>query len=334
MATANRPQARTARGQPAGYLPPVCARRSAAPRRCVSWMLALGLTVSPVPAEAQSSRPAAWGVADVLCEVADSRIAEASGIVASRRHPGHYYVQNDSGNAAEVFVLDRKGRVRAVLTLKGTRNVDWEDIAIAPGAAADRFDVVIADIGDNKARRADIRLYRFPEPDLPAQLGAGVLVEPRVFTLRYADGPRNAEALIVDPTSGSGYILTKREDATSEVYEVPTPWSSAAEIVLRRVATIKLPGGASPATIITAADIAPERSRIVVRTYGCGWEWLIAPAGDIPEALAKTPARLDLAAEAQGEAVAFGADGRSLLTISEGSPTRVHESLLESHARP
>src|SRR5690606_12327811 len=42
----------------------------------------------------------------VLGSVDDARLAELSGLAASRRHPGLFYAHNDSGDVARVFVLD------------------------------------------------------------------------------------------------------------------------------------------------------------------------------------------------------------------------------------
>ncbi len=334
MAKTNRPQARTATSQRAGGWPSVPGAPFAALRGCVAWTLALGLTLSSSPAEAQSAPPAKWGPPEELCQLSDPRLSEVSGIAASRRFAQHYYVHNDSGNPAEVFLIERSGRVRAVFELSGATNVDWEDIAIAPGETPGRYDVVVADIGDNKARRDDVRLYRFPEPDLPAEPAARVSIKPSVFALGYAEGPRNAEAFFVHPRTGCGYILTKREDATSEVYELPAPWSGREKHQLKRVATARLPGGPAAATIITAADISPDGGRIVARSYAGGWEWEIPFGGEPRQVLAAPPRRLELAAEPQGEAIAISADGRALLTISEGSPTRIYECPLESNTKP
>ena len=68
-----------------------------------------------------------------VCELQDRGIAEASGIAPSRANAGCYYVHNDSGDSARVFLIDREGRTRLTIRLKGAAAVDYEDISVAPG---------------------------------------------------------------------------------------------------------------------------------------------------------------------------------------------------------
>ena len=59
-------------------------------------------------------------------------IDEASGCAASRTHPGLLYTLNDHGGNNEVFVVATNGTLVATYTILGSRNEDWEDIAIGP----------------------------------------------------------------------------------------------------------------------------------------------------------------------------------------------------------
>src|SRR3954470_12775279 len=72
-------------------------------------------------------------------------IREASGIVASRRHPGIFWVHNDSGNPPALYAIRRDGAlVRAYRV--GVPNVDWEDIA-----ADGEGHLFLGDTGNNNA---------------------------------------------------------------------------------------------------------------------------------------------------------------------------------------
>jgi hypothetical protein len=267
-------------------------------------------------------------VARPLAEVADERIVEASGIAASRRHADFYYVHNDSGDVARVFLVDRSGDTWLTVRLKGTVALDFEDIAISPGAQPGSYDVCVADIGDNSARRPQVVVYRFPEPELEESPGGVVEVEPSVHPLRYANGPRDAEAFVVHPDSGDAYILSKRDDGRSEVYKLEAPWPVDELAVVPLARTIELPPAPITARIITAADISPDGQLLVARCYVDGWEWqLPTDGGDggFERIFDTRPERLRLAAEPQAEAICYAADGRSILTISEGS----HPNLFE-----
>jgi hypothetical protein len=254
-------------------------------------------------------------------QIADARLKELSGIVASRRHSGHYYVHNDSGDAARVYLITQSGTTRLDINLTGVTVRDAEDIAIAPGATAGAFDVCLADIGDNDSKRKTIVIDRFPEPAFDPNGPIAVDVTPTKYVLRYADGPRNAEAFAVHPTTGDGYVFTKRIEGGTDVYRLPAPWAADKTNVLERIARLDLPANTSLARIVTAADIAPDGRRLVLRCYLNGFVWPLADVTRTPfeEQIAARPTPLLLAAEPQGEAICFTADNRAVLTLSEGA---------------
>lgn len=299
--------------------------------RSVSTVAALALASGAGPA----SQPAGCDpLPRPVCELRDDRITEASGLAASRRHPGLSYVHNDSGDSARVFLVDRTGRTRLTITLAGVTAVDFEDIALAPGAAPGTFDVCVADCGDNNARRNEIVIYRFPEPDLPAEPGT-IAVTPTAFRWRYADGPADVEALAVHPQTGDAWLLTKRSDARTFVYKAAAPWATPA--TLPRVAAVDLPAPTGLPGMVTAADIAPDGRRLAVRCYAGGWEWRRpddVPADAFERIFERRPAPLVLAAETQGEALGYAADGRSLLTVSEGLHPTVFEVARPAATQP
>lgn len=274
---------------------------------------------------AAPARAAAQAELEAVCEIEDARIAEASGIVCGRRNAGVFYVHNDSGGRAEVYAIDTTGAIRAVFALRGATNVDWEDISLAPGAGAGQFDVVVADIGDNAEQRAEITLYRFAEPELPAQPGESVAAAARVYRLRYPDGPHNAEALCVHPRSGDGYIVTKQSDGRARVYRLAAPWPEAQVARLESVGELRGAIGAPPLeTLVTGADISPDGGALVTRSYLCAWEWRGPEGAPGFEALfSEAPRRISFPPERQGEAVCYAADGGAWLTISEGTPTTI-----------
>ena len=86
-------------------------------------------------------------------------IREASGVVKSRRHPGIFWVHNDSGNPPALFAVRRDGTILREFRL-AVPNVDWEDIA-----ADDRGYLYVGDIGNNGGLLPIRVIYRFDEPD-------------------------------------------------------------------------------------------------------------------------------------------------------------------------
>lgn len=294
--------------------------------RWLAWLWCCGLV--PACAPVSASQPG-YLEPVAVCEVVDPRLDEASGLAAARRNADCYYTHNDSQGAPHVYVLNRQGRIQATIRLVGAENVDWEDISLAPGAKPDTYDICVADIGDNKARRSEIVIYRVPEPDVSAAAGGSIDVRPETIRCKYEDGPTDAEGFAVDPRTGDGYVFGKRFDGTCHVYRLPAPWPSSGVALLKRAGTLAFPPQAPPLErVVTAADIAPDGRRLVTRSYLGGWEWRL-PAETGGEALAPSfaqrPAALPLPEEPQGEALCFSADGKALLTISERLPTTLYE---------
>jgi hypothetical protein len=261
-----------------------------------------------------------YAAPEPLGTIHDRRITEASGIAASRRNPGLFYIHNDSGDAAQVFVIDRKGNVRATIRVLNAENRDWEDIALAPAKEPGAFDVCVADIGDNDARRSEVVIYHFAEPELPAGKDARVDVKATAVRLRYEDGPRDAEAFCVHPTSGAGYLITKHIDGDAEVYKLPAPWKSDEVNTLKKIASVALPAPVPIGRAATAADIRPDGHRLAIRTYSAIWEWRLPgdSATDFDRIFREAPVLLPAPPERQGEALTYSHDGEALLTVSEG----------------
>jgi hypothetical protein len=316
-------------------------RAAPLPRFCLLFPI---LVVDPVAA--QQSRPAESELADgpwiQVCELRDPRITECSGIAASRCTPGLYYVHNDSGDEPRVFLIDRQGHTRATIRPKGAKSVDWEDVAIAPGARPDTFDVCVADIGDNGARRSDLTIYRFAEvapTAVTTQPAAAetIEVEPTVYRIRYADGPSDAEAFAVHPITGDAYIITRTPGPSCRVYKLASPWNAEAVTTLPRIAEIRWKPDRPILPLVTAADISPDGRRLAVRDYLGGFEWRLPddkPGAAFDEIFKTEPTPLRLPPEPQSEGICYSLDGRRVLTVSERRPTFVFETSLDSARQP
>ncbi|MGN6610017.1 MAG: hypothetical protein ACTHMS_23785 [Jatrophihabitans sp.] len=251
----------------------------------------------------------------VVCTLADPRITEASGLGIGRLHPGVLYVQNDSGDSARCFAVDAAtGRTRAVLTVPGATNVDWEDLAVAEVGRRSR--IYLADIGDNDGVRAEVRIYRVDEP---AELRSGPTSRPDVWRLRYPTGPVDAEALAVAP-GGAAYVVTKSPIGRSEVYAVPPRPDAGAVQVLRPVAPFRPVGAGAVALSVTGASFSADGRVFALRTYADAYLWHVHD-GDLAAALRTPPVRVVLPGQLQGEGIAVDTD--RLLLDSEGAGSAV-----------
>ena len=98
----------------------------------------------------------------VIGRLEDSNIREASGLARSHVHENLLWVINDNGNEEWVHAINPRGARLGEFDLKKSNNQDWEDLASfqMDGKAY----LLIADIGDNDARRETRTLYVVEEP--------------------------------------------------------------------------------------------------------------------------------------------------------------------------
>jgi hypothetical protein len=253
--------------------------------------------------------------ARVTGRIAASAASELSGLVASRSQRGVLWTHNDSGDAARVLAVTPAGRLLAEVAVAGAPNVDWEDIAIGRGPGGGDA-LYVADIGDNAAGRPEVAVLRIAEPRVAGAPGLRASAAATRLALRYTDGPRDAEALMVDPASGALVVVTKSFDGRAGVYVAARPVPGSAT-PLRRRARLSLPAGDA----VTAGDVSADGRTVVLRTYSRAFVWARRAGEPLAAVLRRRPcmARDDLLAEGQGEALALTADGRAFYTVPEGA---------------
>ena len=119
------------------------------------------------------------------------------------------WTTNDSGDIGRVFTVDAATgeTVGTTYWADGPRDVE----ALAPAGPGR---VWVGDIGDNSGSRDSIEVTRVPVGD------GDRTVDEETIDLVYPDGPRDAEALLVDPTTGRILVVTKGVFA-GEVYAAP-----------------------------------------------------------------------------------------------------------------
>ena len=268
--------------------------------------------------------PGDWAAPRVLCNIANARIKEASGIVESRRNPGVFYVHNDSGDAARFFAVGRDGSTRFVVTVRNATNTDWEDIAATRDSKGKPV-VFLADIGDNEGTRDVLTIYEVPDPPAPkGKAGGTVSVSARGIRFQYPDGHHDAETLLAEPGAKALYVVTKtRKREPSEVFRLD-PRKPGVQTAMK-VGELRF---SDPLPIFTdmatGGDISPDGARLVVRTYQCAYEWAISTGTSVERAILAKPRVTVLALENQGEAICYGLDGKTLYTTSEQRPTPIY----------
>ena len=147
--------------------------------------------------------------------ITNGDLNEVSGIAASRVHDDVLWAIEDSGNPARLYALSRRGRILARYRVEGAKNIDWEDLASFD--LDGRHYLLVADTGDNGGQRRDFVLHVFEEPKT---LANGTLKPAWSIRARWADGPRDCEAVAVDAAAGKVLLLSKKRKPP-ELFALP-----------------------------------------------------------------------------------------------------------------
>ncbi len=283
------------------------------------WLPAAVLVAAAVGAGAGPAEPdggpVRYGEPGLIAELRDPQINESSGLACSRRTEGVFWTHNDSGDGPRIYAFDTAGKLLAAFDVEGAQARDWEDMAsFVRGEEAPLL--LLADVGDNRRQRAGCVLYLVAEPaigeDREDDAGGAELVRTVEFT--YEDGPRDCEAVAVDPTGDTVYLVEKSLLKPAGVYELPLAADGdGGPAIARRVAAV-------PVRAATAMDISPDGRRALVLTYLHGFEYARAPDETWAQAFARPPRLVRMPPRPQGESLCYGPDGVTLYLTSEGSP--------------
>lgn len=252
-----------------------------------------------------------------LSPITPGIIDEASGLAASVTMPGYLWTVQDSGQPNSLYLVSKDGRNIKQYPIPGSTNHDWEEVAIGPGPDNGVSYAYIADIGNNNQPVTPTNtIYRIPEiTGIDGSFSQNALQK---ITFSYPDGPRDAEALIVDPVTKDIFVLSKELQGTN-IYRLAFPQSTKDVIVAEKVGTV--PG----VLFATAATISRDGSEIMVRTYTNGfipavYYWKRSNGETVGQTLVKSANKtLTVASEPQGEAICFENDGKGFYTLSEKS---------------
>ncbi len=257
-------------------------------------------------------------------------IAEASGIAVSRKHPGVVWLNNDSGNSPVLFAVNTDGKELVRMTIHGTKNKDWEDLAIF--TYNQHTYILIADTGDNGASRSSYQLHFIREPELSdIALPANISAEPEwSITFRYNDGSHDCEAVAVDIKHQQILLLSKRGDIPV-LYMLPfTPGSSTTATAVKQGVIRPFPQPEKKHFRLidlfgytlqpTAMDIRSDGLGIAILTYGDAYYYPASEHDSWLSVLRQKPEIIALPELAQAEGIGFDAQSRNLFVVTEKLP--------------
>ena len=210
-------------------------------RVCLAWMAILVTCVAGYSAgfTNQITR-------DVLevGKVVHPAMTEVSGVVASRKYPGTFWIHTDGGKQPFLVAINRDGGTIAKFDVFA-RFTDWEDIAID-----DQGHLFLGDLGNNDGERKELRVYRVNEPD-PACMGKKPKLRPDLtWHLKFPQQPFDCESLFIVGTNG--FVISKLfNNEHARVYRFPlAPSKEAVTLVEVGVLPITSP--------VTGADVSKD----------------------------------------------------------------------------
>lgn len=262
----------------------------------------IALALAAAPASAQSAAEKTCTITTVPRPI-PTEVRETSGIARGRTNPDVFWTHNDSGNESELFALTTDGQLAARVAIEGAKLSDWEDIEAGP--CGDDNCLYLADTGDNAERRARITIHEVIEPKLPA---TSVRIN-RSIVARYADGPRDAEALFRLP-NGELFIVSKGRSQPIAVYQLRLAGTNE-EATLERVREL-FPVPKDQRDRVSSATASPNGEWVAIRTYRTLYIFRTQQLLNGGEA--HITFSLEPLAEKQGEAIALDDDGKVWLT--------------------
>jgi hypothetical protein len=179
-----------------------------------------------------------------LFTIATDDIFESSGLVDRDRT---VFTVDDSGSDPVLYGLDARTGRTVVRTTYADAVTDTE--AMAPGAHGT---IWVGDTGDNRGNRDDVAVYRVRplDGDHPGER----------FALRYPDGPRDVEAMLVQPRTQRVFVVSKSPFGGT-VYAAPRHLRAGGAVnALRAFARV---GG-----LVTDGAFLPDGRHVLLRTYG------------------------------------------------------------------
>ena len=272
-----------------------------------------------------SAEPAAEASTDYAAPVVVGRleaadVKESSGLTASECQDV-LWTHNDAGNGPFIFAMSLEGKHLGTWRVENAESVDWESISSFKDSSGKCF-LIIGDIGDNDEVRSDLQIYRVAEPTPSAETASSNSANPmrtepaQLMKFTYPNGKNNAETIIVQPGSGTIYIVTKKKNGPAGVFRITPAFGSGEVVKGEKVADVSVPS--KPEGLLTGGSMSPDGKRVILCDLKGGYELVLPEGASDPEAIwTQKPRVIDLGDRKQGEGVSYGRDGATLYASSE-----------------
>lgn len=210
-------------------------------------------------------------------------LAEASGLVVSKKNPSILFHMNDSGDGPYLYATKTNGEFLKKIEILNFTPKDVEDLSRGP-CGHNEDCLFVGDIGDNKKKRDSVSFVILKEKELvklTRQEDQISTISPyNQITVTYPDHPHNAEAFFITP-SGDILLFTKEySEATKEAYpsqifrlKSSILQNSKSDDILEfeSLGELNIPSMTEnydfKGQIVTSADISPDGSTWIFLTY-------------------------------------------------------------------
>lgn len=189
----------------------------------------------------------------------DSALAETSGLLYLE---GNIWTFNDSGGEAALYCFDAtSGHVIRKIIISNAINTDWEDIAM------DDHHIFVADIGNNRATRDTMIIYRIPTSEVlsgdPAIRHNGIIaISFDEVVVKNSNGNSSHDSEAIFALGDSLYLFSKDwVNQCASVYVIPSK-PGHYNIKRRHVYDARV--------LVTGADLYPDKREVVLLGYRDG----------------------------------------------------------------
>ncbi|MCF8714992.1 T9SS type A sorting domain-containing protein [Joostella atrarenae] len=246
-------------------------------------------------------------------------INEASGIAASYKTQGAFWVHNDSGDGPNLFLIDSLGNTLTEGSVTNASSNDWEDIASFQLNGTSYL--VIGDVGDNPRNRSEYRLFIIEEPAYdPQSISGNTYSIVKTIKYQYSNGKQNCESVAVDSHTGKIILFSKSHDNEIRyVYELPLSITTGTEnLTAELIASLK-------SEDTTAMDISNNGHHAAVLTYkDFAYQFIRKENETWQDAFQQPYQIINMPVGRQGEeALAYGTNGADLYSVREGTSSKI-----------
>lgn len=249
----------------------------------------------------------------VVGTIKSDEINESSGLVNSRCNSNVFWTHNDSGGKEFIFAITEKGEKLGTWKVTGAKNNDWEDIAAIKDKSGKCF-LYLGDIGNNNDKKNTLTVYKVAEPKVTEADKTSSKKSPKLtesaeaIKFSYPDEIYDAETLLVHPSTGEIYVITKQMIGSAQVFKIGTK--------VENVGSISVPS--IPNGFLTGGEISPDGTRIILCDYYAGYELKLPKnTKNFDDIWKQEVTKIDLGEREQGESICYSADGKRIYAGSE-----------------